>query len=694
MDLYNAFFNVWSQQGGDWFKGVYAWHWSTSTTPPTPTDYQVEGKPAAAVIEQWYGGDAPALDLAVKHRYLIGATDDEILIGGIGNDTIDGNGSRWGDDFAGGAGDDLIYIRNAFDTVLELEGGGIDTIRTDLAAYTLPDYVENLTYIGKGNFTGNGNWLANTILGGAGRDTIDGGSGADTMKGGFGNDVFYVENAGDVVIESTNGAAGGWDVVYSYISFVLDTHTEELVLTGPGNLSAVGNHWNNRLTGNAGHNLLDGGSSTAGDTMIGGAGNDTYIVGNVRDRVIETDAYGADAGGVDLVRTTLSIFDLAKTPFVENVTFVGTGAFRGYGNEQANLIIGGAGDDVLYSVTGIGDDTLMGGAGDDMYVVRGAGDSIWEVAGDGFDTIRTDLASFKLPGHVESLFYTGSGSFSAQGSTAGDLITSGAGNDTLDGWIGADTMKGGNGDDRYYVDNAGDVVSEWVNGGWDVVYSGISYALPDNVDEVVLLGAGNTAATGNALNNRLVGNAGANALEGGGSWSGDTLVGGAGNDTYIVSSSKDRLIETELDGSDSGGIDVVRTAVSSFDLGHAANVENLIYTGSGNFRGTGNEIANHMIGGAGNDILDGGAGADTLKGGLGADTFVFAKGEAQGDVVLDFSRTEGDQLRLEGYGAGSTIERVAGSWVEWKIVDAAAQSVEVVRFSTAPALTAEDWQFV
>src|SRR5690606_10070984 len=104
---------------------------------------------------------------------------------------------------AGGVGDDLIYVHNAYDKVLELDGGGTDTIRTDLAGYTLPDYVENLTYGGTGNFAGKGNWLANTILGGAGRDTLDGASGADTMKGGLGNDTYYVENPGDVVVEAT-----------------------------------------------------------------------------------------------------------------------------------------------------------------------------------------------------------------------------------------------------------------------------------------------------------------------------------------------------------------------------------------------------------------------------------------------------------------------------------------------------------
>ncbi len=44
---------------------------------------------------------------------------------------------------------------------------------------------------------------------------------------------------------------------------------------------------------------------------------------------------------------------------------------------------------------------------------------------------------------------------------AGDNTLVGSwGNDTLNGGTGADTMSGGDGNDTYYVDNAGDVVTE------------------------------------------------------------------------------------------------------------------------------------------------------------------------------------------------------------------------------------------
>ena len=55
----------------------------------------------------------------------------------------------------------------------------------------------------------------------------------------------------------------------------------------------------------------------------------------------------------------------------------------------------------------------------------------------------------------------------------------------LDGGAGIDVMIGGLGDDRYGVDNAGDVVTELANQGNDVVYS---YILGANVEHLVLVG--------------------------------------------------------------------------------------------------------------------------------------------------------------------------------------------------------------
>ena len=123
-------------------------------------------------------------------------------------------------------------------------------------------------------------------------------------------------------------------------------------------------------------------------------------------------------------------------------------------------------------------------------------------------------------------------------------------------------------------------------------------------------------------------------------------------------------------------------------LTYAANVENLTFTGVGAFDGRGNDLANRITGGDGNDILDGSAGADTLKGGLGGDRFVMVKGEANGDAILDFSAAQGDAIELRGFGEGTYVERVTGSWVDWRIVDGVDHTMEVVRISSSAVLTA------
>jgi hypothetical protein len=234
--------------------------------------------------------------------------------------------------------------------------------------------------------------------------------------------------------------------------------------------------------------------------------------------------------------------------------------------------------------------------------------------------------------------------------------------DVLDGGPGADTMIGGLGDDSYYVDNGGDVVTEAVGQGTDTVYASVDYALPAGSESEYLranAGASGLHLTGNNLVNRIYGGSGDDTLDGGSG--ADYLYGGAGNDTYIVNNAGVHINEVH-----GGGIDTVMASVSfSLNTTASANVENLTLTGSGAINGTGNDLANTIIGngvnntlkgGAGNDTLVGGGGVDRLYGGSGADTFVF-KAVADStpgahDMILDFSGVsdggEGDRIDLTG----------------------------------------------
>lgn len=65
------------------------------------------------------------------------------------------------------------------------------------------------------------------------------------------------------------------------------------------------------------------------------------------------------------------------------------------------------------------------------------------------------------------------------------------------------------------------------------------------------------------------------------------------------------------------------TVNAGFTYALAANVENLTLTGTSAINGTGNTLVNLLIGNSGANILAGGTGNDTLTGGAGADQFLF-----------------------------------------------------------------------
>lgn len=177
-----------------------------------------------------------------------------------------------------------------------------------------------------------------------------------------------------------------------------------------------------------------------------------------------------------------------------------------------------------------------------------------------------------------------------------DTLNGGAGNDTLDGGGDADRMVGSTGNDAYFVDDAGDVVVELYNRGYDRVYASVGYTLTSNVEELLLVG---DSLTGN-------GNALANSIFGDGVYA-DNINGLNGND-YIVSG---------------GGADTV----------HGGNQNDTVWGGDGADRiygdanndwlyGEGDDDT--ISGGAGNDTITGGEGKDSLSGNGGSDVFVFA----------------------------------------------------------------------
>ncbi|MDB9537078.1 calcium-binding protein, partial [Dolichospermum planctonicum CS-1226] len=133
------------------------------------------------------------------------------------------------------------------------------------------------------------------------------------------------------------------------------------------------------------------------------------------------------------------------------------------------------------------------------------------------------------------------------GTYASDIISGFNGNDTLNGGFGADTLIGGDGSDTYYIDNAGDVVTEDFNdplGGVDTVFSSVNFTLGFGLENLTLTGAGNINGTGNGNNNVITGNSANNILNGG--LGADTLIGGTGNDTLNGGAGSDTADYSQL----------------------------------------------------------------------------------------------------------------------------------------------------
>lgn len=638
------------------------------------------------------------IDGAAGADSLVGDAGDDTLIGGAGNDTL-----------VGGDGNDYYILDNAADLVIEstLSGGGIDTVEATFN-YTLAGGLENLILRGSSALRGEGNPLNNriignsvnnTLTGGSGNDTLDGQGGTDSMVGGVGDDFYIVDSASDAVNETLTGSSGTDKVITSLTSYTLGTNLENLDLIGNA-VSGTGNSLNNNLSGNSLANTLNGdagndslfggtgndsliGGTGAGtlsgndtlnggdgfDTMIGGDGDDIYFVNVEEDVVRET----SPEGGNDKVFASSSyqLFDN-----VEQIELIGDESNDAIGNSLDNtitgntgdnfidggagsdLLLGGTGDDALYGGDseydddgdivaedgvdtllggdgndlllasneetnligdlldgGSGNDTLIGGYGDDT-IVNDATDEIAD-GGEGIDTVLSNtsvlLADTKFS-NIENIVLSGEENISATGDDADNSILGNMADNSLDGGAGADYLAGGDGDDVYILDNEGDIVTENEAEGTDLVQSNVTFTLSDNIENLNLDGEAAIDGTGNTLANVILGNDLANRLDGvlnEDTLVGDTLIGGAGDDTLVVNSLED-VVE---------GGDDIDTVESSLDYILGDDVENLVLTGEALY-GKGNSLDNQITGNELDNMLEGEDGYDLLVGGAGNDTYI------------------------------------------------------------------------
>ena len=200
---------------------------------------------------------------------LKGLDGADTLIGGLGADTL--NGGDGNNSMVGGLGNDTYTLSSADDVIAEDVSAGIDHVKTGLT-FVLGDNFENLTLTGTGDVDGTGNDLRNlvtgnsgsnelggldgidTLIGNGGDDIIDGGAGADSMVGGSGADIYYVDDAGDVIVETSPVQL---DTVVSSVTYTLSAYVENLDLVS-GAIDGTGNANANAITGTTLSNVLMG----------------------------------------------------------------------------------------------------------------------------------------------------------------------------------------------------------------------------------------------------------------------------------------------------------------------------------------------------------------------------------------------------------------------------------------------------
>ncbi|MCC7326374.1 MAG: hypothetical protein IT521_06175 [Burkholderiales bacterium] len=496
-----------------------------------------------------------------------------------------------------------------------------------------------------GNDTLTGGNGSDTIVGGAGHDTVTGGAGADTLDGGtdgdglhggFGDDTLHGGDGsdwltGDSGNDTMSGDAGD-DTLWG-------GHGNNLLFGGTGNDTLTADEGDDRLDGGAGDDLLSGGRGSNTFVFDRGYGTDTIGVRGTR------DAYEV-ADGIDTVE-----FGPGIAPSDLRMTLV----TDSYPELQVNLA--GSTDRLR-----IRDFTGLRYAPAAMQF-RFADGTVWDSA-----ALRarikggTDAADVVVGSDADDVLAGFSGNDQLSGLGGHDDLQGGLGDDLLDGGPGVDAMDGGGGNDTFIVDDVGDTVADFY--GNDTVRSSIDFTLPDGFENLTLIGSA-IRATGNNLNNVLIGNDADNVLEAGPG--ADTLRGGAGNDTYIVD-----FIDT-IEEASNGGIDTVQ-ASASYVL--PAHVENLALTGSTALSATGNAADNVLTGNAAGNSIDGGGGADTMAGGAGDDVYTV---DDAGDTVNELVNEGTDRIL-------STISYVLGANVE-NLLLLGSESIDGTGNALANALT-------
>ena len=515
---------------------------------------------------------------------IAGTTSDDTLTSGGGDDTIYGADGSDTAVFAGNLSDYTLTTEHDSETGPDLGGftltsastrsvlTGIEVLTFDdttvsvsefTALDTVGDETGELLNGSRVGDTIDGAGGADTILGGSGDDTLLGGAGADTITGGLGADTVELGAGADTVLWSSGD--GNDSITDSGVD------NDSLIIAGSVNISDATQSGNDAVI-----TLTSGETLTIKDQFTG-------------DQAIETVV-------LDSLGTTLGLRqDITGTSGDDLII----------GDNMANNLDGGAGDDYLFGGTGA--DSLLGAAGNDLldggadadYLDGGSGNDTLKGA-DGDDTLIGAAGDDTLEGEAGAdTLNGGSGSDTLIGGAGADTLDGGAGDDLLQGGTGADTLKGGAGDDTIDSDAYDTIIYDGDISDYSVTDHGDSLTITDNV------GSDGTDTILN-LNGTKVQFADASLTTG----PGIDTVGASTNDLLVGS-----LVDDTLDGGDGN---------------------DTLYAGHGD---------DSLTGGNGHDTLDGGRGDDVLTDDDGNDRYVYGSGDGN-DTIID--STGNDVLELHG----------------------------------------------
>ncbi|WP_148169570.1 S8 family serine peptidase [Pseudomonas chlororaphis] len=532
-----------------------------------------EGMASAVTVNLGVGGaqqtGGSGSDTLIGIENLVGTRHDDVLTGNGQNNRLDGG--LGADTLSGGLGDDVYLVDNAGDRVIELADGGIDTVLVSVAQYTLGQNVENAQMLASGPSSLTGNAQDNWIDASAADNLIDGAGGTDTVS-------YAKATAGivmDLALTGSQATGGsGNDTLLNIESLVGSQFDDKLRGNAQANtlLGGDGSDW---LEGRENDDTLSGGRGY--DTLVGGTGNDTYLFGrdSDSDRIVENDTTAGNTDtlvfGVGILSSQLwfsreqndlriRIIGTSSSVTVSNWYLGAQYQVERFTTAKGGVLLANQVENLVQAMAKLTLPTTPLLPATHVAALTPVLNANWQ--GEWRPPVGTDGDDTLVGGPTADTLSGGAGN---------DTLIGNAGNDTLIGGSGNNTLIGGLGDDTYDVSSSQDIIVEQPNEGADAVRAYVSYALPDNVERITLMGDAAIDARGNDAANTLLGNGAANTLVGGGGddilnglAGNDTLIGGTGNDRYVLLANfgVDHIIENDATA---GNTDIALMAGMSVD---------------------------------------------------------------------------------------------------------------------------------